>query len=119
DLGMPPALKGPNDGQKVQVFDPDEEEMNEDIPPMWRTHPVNSEREENAKEQFVPAAADHRSPWILFDNAAELRERMSYKFYRMVFHVPKSTDLTDAQKVQEYIDNEHAETTYDPKYQGA
>jgi Zn-dependent protease with chaperone function len=119
DLGMPPALKGPNDGAKIQVFDPDEEEMNEDIPPMWRTHPVNSEREANAKEQFVPAVADHRSPWILFDNPAELRERMSYKFYRMVFRVPKNTDLTEAQKVQEYIDNEHAETTYDPKYQGA
>ena len=44
---------------------------------------------------------------------------MTYKFYRMVFRIPKNADLADAMKVQEYIDNEHAETTYDPKYHGA
>jgi Zn-dependent protease with chaperone function len=119
DLGLPPLLKGPHDGKKVAVFDADEEAIADDIPPMWRTHPRNSDREGNAKEQFVPAAVDHRSPWLLFADPADLRERMSYKFYRMYFRVPKNTELVEAAKVQEYIDNEHADTTYDPKYHGA
>ncbi len=118
-LGLPPALKTPTDGKDIEVFDAEEEEMEDEIPPMWRTHPCNSDREKNAKEEFVPAAVDHRSPWILFDEPADLRERMTYKFYRMVFRIPKNADLVDAVKVQRFIDNEHAETTYDLKYKGA
>lgn len=116
--GMPPALKGPHEGKDVEVFDADEEAMTDEIPPMWRTHPSNSDREKNAKERFVPAVVDQRSPWVLFDQPGDLKERMTYKFYRMVFKVPKNTDLDDAVKVQRFIDNEHADTTYDPKYKG-
>lgn len=118
-LGLPPVLKKPNDGKDVEVFDADEEEMEDEIPPMWRTHPSNSDREKNAKEEFVPAIVDHRSPWVLFDDPTELRERMTYKFYRMVFRIPKNANLASAKKVQKFIDNEHADTTYDPKYKGA
>jgi Zn-dependent protease with chaperone function len=117
-LGLPPALKTDNDGKNVEVFDAEQEEMEDEIPPMWRTHPSNSDREKNAKDQFVPAVVDHRSPWILFDEPADLKERMTYKFYRMVFKIPKNADLADAVKVQRFIDNEHADTTYDPKYKG-
>lgn len=117
-FGLPPALKGPHEGKDVDVFDADEEAMEDEIPPMWRTHPRNSDRERNAKEQFVPAVVDHRSPWILFDRPEEIRERMTYKFYRMVFKAPKNVALADAVKVQKFIDNEHADTTYDPKYKG-
>jgi Zn-dependent protease with chaperone function len=118
-LGLPPVLNSPTDGKTIQVFDPEEEELNDDLPPMWRTHPSNSDREANAKAQFVAATTDHRSSWILFSNPTELKQRMTYKFYRMVFRIPRNADLTDARQVQEYIDNEHAETTYDPKYHGA
>ena len=118
-LGLPPAFKASHEGKGVEVFDADEEAMADEIPPMWRTHPSNSDREKNAKEQFVPAEADHRSPWVLFDTPADLRERMTYKFYRMVFRVAKNTELDDALKVQKFIDNEHADTTYDAKYKGA
>lgn len=118
ELGMPPALKSVNDGKNIEVFDAEEEEMEDEIPPMWRTHPSNSDREKNAKDQFVPATVDHRSPWILFDDPGEIKERMTYKFYRMVFKIPKNADLADAVKVQKFIDNEHADTTYDPKYKG-
>ena len=121
ELGLPPALPHPKAGKDIKVFDAEQDDLEDedDTPPMWRTHPSDADREANAKEQFVAAPIDHRSPWILFDDVAELKERMSYKFYRMVFHIPKNADLTDAVKVQEYIDNEHAETTYDPKYHGA
>ena len=118
-LGLPPALAGEHAGQHVEVFDADEEAMEDDTPPMMRTHPSNADRERNAKTRFVPAAVDHRSAWLLFDAAADLRERMTYKFYRMFFRVPKNTDLTDAAEVQKFIDNEHAEITYDAKYKGA
>jgi len=121
ELGLPPALTHPTAGKDIKVFDAEQDELEDedDTPPMWRTHPCDADREENAKETFVPAVLDHRSPWILFKDPAELKERMSYKFYRMVFHIPKNADLADALRVQEYIDNEHAETTYDPKYHGA
>ncbi len=119
-LGLPPAISSPNEGQKVRVFDAEEDELEDqdETPPMWRSHPSDADREENAKERFVAAALDHRSPWILFDDVAELKERLTYKFYRMVFKIPKNADLTDALKVQKFIDNEHADTTYDPKYKG-
>jgi Zn-dependent protease with chaperone function len=123
ELGMPPALDGPNAGKKVRVFDAEQDELEDedDTPPMWRSHPSDADREENAKEQFVAAPIDQRSPWILFDDVPELKERMTYKFFRMhqAFRIPKNADLTDAVKVQKFIDNEHADTTYDPKYKGA
>ena len=119
NLGIPPVHDHPLAGQKIRIFDPDDEDPYDDIPEMRRTHPPAHELEANAKATFIPAVVDHRSPWILFTNPAELREAMSYKFYRVVFNIPKGSELTDAQKVQEYIDNEHAETTYDPKYHGA
>jgi Zn-dependent protease with chaperone function len=118
-LGLPPELDSPHAGKRVVVFDREEEELEEEeIPPMWRTHPSNADREESVKEQFVPAVVDHRSPWILFTDAAELKERVAYKFYRMVHKIRKDTELDDPDKVQAYIDGEHADTTYDPKYQG-
>ena len=120
-LGLPPHLAHPTAGKDVHVFDAEQDEIedDDDTPPMWRTHPADADREDNAKERFVAAVMDHRSPWVLFDDPAALKERMSWKFYRMYFRIPKSADLTDARKVQEYIDNEHTDTTYDPKYCGA
>lgn len=46
-------------------------------PRMWLTHPLNHEREENAKRLYVPAQIDDRSAWELFTNAEALRERSS------------------------------------------
>jgi Zn-dependent protease with chaperone function len=120
-LGLPPAI-GPEGGKKVRVFDAEQDALEDEdrTPPMWRSHPADADREENVKKEYVAAAIDHRSPWILFDNPADLKERMTYKFYRMhrAFRIPKNADLTDAQKVQTFIDNEHSDTTYDPKYNG-
>ncbi|HEV3385544.1 MAG TPA: M48 family metalloprotease, partial [Gemmata sp.] len=121
ELGLPPVLPFPTSGETTKVFDAEQDELEDDdeTPPMWRTHPPDADREKNAKEVFIPAVVDHRSPWILFSKVVELKERTTYKFYRMEFRIAKDSDLTDAIKVQEYIDNEHAEMTYDPKYHGA
>ncbi|HUR54856.1 MAG TPA: M48 family metallopeptidase, partial [Gemmataceae bacterium] len=117
-MGIPPAHEHPMSGKSLRIFDPDEESPEDDVPEMRRTHPPAHELEASAKKTYIPAVVDHRSPWVLFSNPEELKERMTYKMYRMMFKVPKNTELTDAETVQQYIDNEHADTTYDQKYQG-
>ena len=114
-IGKPPKLDGPSGGKKVQVFDPEEEEDPGDT---GDYHPSNYDREENVKARFVVAPMDERTPWILFDSAIDLRERLTYKFYRMSAKVPKGTELTDPRQIQKFIDDEHAETTYDARYEG-
>src|SRR5262245_40923141 len=46
-------------------------------PQMWLTHPLNHEREANAKRRYVPAQIDSRSAWELFDDAPALREKLT------------------------------------------
>lgn len=46
-------------------------------PKMWQSHPLNHEREENAKRHYVAAPIDATSAWSLFEQPAILRERMS------------------------------------------
>lgn len=46
-------------------------------PKMWQSHPLNHEREANAKRLYVAAAIDQASAWSLFSDPAGLRERMS------------------------------------------
>ncbi|SFV10116.1 M48 family metallopeptidase [Pseudoduganella namucuonensis] len=46
-------------------------------PRMWQTHPLNHEREANAKRLYVPAPIDQASAWSLFSEPVALRERMS------------------------------------------
>ncbi|HVK14759.1 MAG TPA: M48 family metalloprotease, partial [Gemmataceae bacterium] len=115
-LGMPPALKRPEEGRDVQVFDEDDDTG---VPEMWSTHPSNYDREENAKAVFIPAEEDDRSPWVLFSDVEDLKERVTYKVYRLAFEVKKSVRLSPAETVKAFLDDEYAEITYDPKYHGA
>lgn len=46
-------------------------------PKMWQSHPLNHEREENAKRHYVAAPIDGASAWSLFEQPAILRGRMS------------------------------------------
>jgi Zn-dependent protease with chaperone function len=114
-LGKPPVLRTPLEGRKVQVFDP---EKDDDPAEQGDYHPANFDREENIKDRFVAADEDTRSAWVLFDDPAELRERVTYKIYRMKLRIPKGSELADPKEVQRFIDDEHAETTYDEKYAG-
>jgi Zn-dependent protease with chaperone function len=111
-LGEPPPI--PEGGEVVQVFEPGEE----GIPRMWATHPSNYDRERNAKRCYIRGVVDERSPWLLFTDAAALRERLTRRIYRRVFRVGKDVPLDDAEAVQAFIDEEHAETTYHARYQG-
>jgi hypothetical protein len=112
-LGEPPDL--PEDSAaRVQVFAPGEGHMAS----MWATHPSNHDREANAKRHYVRSPRDDRSPWLLFLAAGGVRERVTREFYRNAFRAEPPAQLLPAEQVQAFIDEEHKETTYDPRYHG-
>src|SRR5262249_4286179 len=81
-LGEPPVL--PEDPREVvQVFLPEDTS----VPRMWATHPSNHDREVNAKRHYLRSPLDPRSPWILFQDAAALREKVTLRVYQMTRHV--------------------------------
>lgn len=112
-LGMPAEL--PADVKKTtRLFELDDDEL----AAMWASHPSNYDREQNAKYDYIRSAFDDRTAWILFEDLERLRERVTVKFYRFHFRAPRELMVSDAEAVQAFIDEEHAETTYDPRYMG-
>lgn len=113
-LGNPPAL--PEDlHQTTQVFWPGEE----GIPPMWASHPSNYDRERNAKRVYLRSVIDPRSPWRLFETPDTVRAAMTHKVNDLAFkREGKDILALDPHTVQNFIDGEHKETLYDPKYRG-
>lgn len=111
-LGEPPPL--PRDPeQAVQVFTPEDTS----VPRMWATHPSNHDREVNAKRHYIRSPLDERSPWLLFQDGAAVREEVTRRVYEMTRKVqPEKLDPPEV--VQAFIDDEHAETTYHPRYHG-
>jgi Zn-dependent protease with chaperone function len=111
-LGQPPAL--PDDPvQVVQVFQPEDTS----VPKMWATHPSNRDREVNAKRRYVRSHIDERSPWVLFQDADAVRAEATRRVYQNA-RKPSDVQLQDPEIVQAFIDEEHAETTYHPRYHG-
>jgi Zn-dependent protease with chaperone function len=111
-LGEPPVL--PEDPhQTVQVFQPGEH----GIPLMWATHPTNFDREQNLKSRYVRSLIDDRPAWVLFQDVATVREQVTRQFYQAT-RPGQEVALEDPAVVQTFIDDEHAETTYHPRYQG-
>ena len=77
------------------------------------------EREQNAKEYYIRSTIDDRSAWVLFTQPQKLREDITYRFYRVAAGIRKADlDLADPEIVQAFINDEHAETTYDPPIMG-
>lgn len=112
-LGLPPAL--PADAtEQVQVFEPEED----GIPEKYRSHPTNDMRERNAKRIYVRSQFDDRSPWLIFDNAAALKRAATQHFYEVALERHEEYAPESAESVQQFLDAEHAETTYDPCYHG-
>jgi len=63
-------------------------------PRMWATHPMNHEREENAKRTYVFAPEDDRSAWELFTDAQALRERTTRTLVADQEHAPVGSEVT-------------------------
>lgn len=111
-LGEAPALPA-DPKQTVQVFKPEDVT----VPRMWATHPTNHDREVNVKKRYCRSHLDERSAWELFSSPDGVREAMTRIIYATTSHtIPK--ELEAAEAVQEFIEAEHAETTYHPHYHG-
>lgn len=61
-------------------------------PQMWLTHPLNHEREENAKRRYVAAPIDASSAWDIFDETQKLREQVSAKLLTPGEVAPAATE---------------------------
>jgi len=112
-LGTPPPLPAECSSQ-TRVFEPGEG----GTPSMWASHPSNCDREQNAKRHYLRSVEDRRSPWILFRNPEAVREAMTRKLYEELLEIPKDAQLTAAEAVQAFINDEHLETTYNARYHG-
>jgi Zn-dependent protease with chaperone function len=111
-LGEVPPL--PDDpAQTVQVFKPEDTS----VPKMWATHPANHDREANVKWRYFRGPVDDRPAWELFENQAAVREAITRKVYEVARKV-KPPKLEEPEEIQAFIDAEHAETTYNPRYHG-
>jgi hypothetical protein len=111
-LGLPPEL--PADPKTiVAVFLADET-----VPDAWSSHPSHHQREQNAKKCYVRSPHDDRSPWMLFRNADSLREQVTRCFYHEMLKRSVTQELSDSEQVQAFIDDEHREVVFDPKYHG-
>ncbi|MCI0685422.1 MAG: M48 family metallopeptidase [Gemmataceae bacterium] len=112
ELGIPPAL--PDDpAQHAQVFPPNETVL----PPMWASHPPHYEREVNCKRVYLRCPQDERPAWDLFDNAQELRERLTKRHHELA-RPKEPTEARPAEVVQKFIDDDRAETVYSARYHG-
>ena len=111
DLGRLPELSA-DAAHAVSVFKPD------DTSPlaMWTDHPSPYDRERNAKERYFPSPQDDHPAWLLFRDLETVREHVTRRYYRYCLNLTKS--LIDAESVQAFIDEEHAEAAFDPRYQG-
>lgn len=111
--GLPPEL--PSDpAHQVQVFEP----VDDGIPDRYRSHPTDHMRERNAKHVYIRSVIDERSPWLLFHRPESLRQCMTALFYWQMLERSEKFEPRPAAEVQAFIDAEHAETTFDPKYHG-
>ncbi|WP_345789612.1 M48 family metallopeptidase [Paraburkholderia terrae] len=82
-------------------------------PRMWATHPMNHEREENAKRTYLFAPEDTRSAWTIFDNAPALRERMTRELIGGTEHAVVEPDVT-----LKLLDDQFAIEQLKPHYRG-
>lgn len=64
---------------------------------MWLTHPLNHEREANAKRIYVQAPIDPASAWSIFEQPSALREQMT-RTLLVGDHKPAFIDLEESLK---------------------
>ena len=94
----------------------DEDEVNHIA--MYASHPANYLREKNAKKDFIEAVVDEKSPWCLFENPEALRQQVTKNLLNINFRTTEALTYTPAAEVEEFIQKELSETTYDQRYLG-
>ena len=84
-------------------------------PRMWSTHPVNSEREQNAKRKYIAAAIDERSAWTLFDDIPQLTQQMSTHVFRSL----EDAEIVPLEESLARLDEQYGRAYFDRSYRGA
>lgn len=72
------------------------------------SHPLREEREERLRDRFIESAIDTRTPWILVNDAAGLRRRLTGELLRTWPGTPKHVAMTDARAIQTLLDRERS-----------
>jgi Zn-dependent protease with chaperone function len=85
------------------------------VPAMWRTHPLNHEREARAKADYRAGDVDERSAWTLLEQAATLRALVT----RRLIETPESAQTLDEAAVQAALDERFGGELLQPRYRGA
>jgi len=85
-------------------------------PQMWSTHPLNHEREQNAKKTYVAAPLDNRSAWVVFSDARALRARVSAA---MSSQTRQDVTLQSDQQAIESLDQEYRKEFLNRFYRSA
>lgn len=86
-------------------------------PRMWSTHPMNHEREANAKSTYLFAPADERSGWLIFDQPQALRERMTQSIVGETEAAIVDTSET-LRQLDSHFEVEHLKARYRGLYLG-
>src|SRR5262249_15127007 len=116
-LGLPPRLPADRRSFTYQLFERDKDRDVE--AEMWADHPSAYDREINAKATYVRSDIDETSAWTLFRDPEELRRQASLQFYREAFRIRKGdVSWSSAGKVQDFLDDEYAETNFDAERYG-
>ena len=84
-------------------------------PRMWSSHPLNHEREENAKRAYLPVPVATAAAWELFRDAAALRLKICAD---MVAKVDPPLPLATREQTLEALDAEFARESYGSRYRG-
>jgi Peptidase family M48 len=82
---------------------------------MWSTHPLNHEREDNAKKIYVSAPSDDRSSWLVFADANAIQCKLSSHMLR---HIKESPETQASELALLALDLEYDKTFYQAQYRG-
>jgi len=108
EFGLPAQPAG--NAQAHRVF----EEQSARPPQMWSTHPPSSDREINAKATYIPAEKDTRSAWLVFKEAAAIRQKIS----RGIYNAESTKDFEPAAS-SEFVAKRFSNISFSPEFRGA
>jgi Zn-dependent protease with chaperone function len=86
-------------------------------PQMWLTHPLNHEREANAKRIYINAPIDDRSAWVIFSDAQMLKVDVTKKLLATTDGTVIPTDQS-IKALNLQFDREHLNARYRGVYFG-
>jgi len=112
-LGLPPEV--PERGaSRHRVF----ESQLAAPPKMWSSHPPNQEREESAKQRYLPSKLDGRSAWSIFSDPEALRHRLSQGLFASAGFTETET-CTPLDETLAGVDERFGRTYHQRRYRGA